>query len=77
MGAGHSDPGTDLLTYIFGNKVDKPNKPVGLDSVAWFEDSWLILPGSCRREQPLTLSYHRFSKGSHPEAHRWLEGGRA
>lgn len=35
MGAGHSDPrAADLLTYIFENKTDKPNKPVGLGSAA-------------------------------------------
>lgn len=35
MGAGHSDPrAADLLTYIFENKTDNPNKPVGLGSAA-------------------------------------------
>ncbi|KAL8849292.1 MAG: hypothetical protein Q9221_005702 [Calogaya cf. arnoldii] len=32
MGPEHTAPETDLLTYIFGNKVDKPNKPILVDA---------------------------------------------
>ncbi|KAL8649914.1 MAG: hypothetical protein Q9226_005373 [Calogaya cf. arnoldii] len=32
MGSEHSAPETDLLTYIFGNKIDEPNKPILVDA---------------------------------------------
>ena len=76
MAAEHGAPETDLITYIFANKDGNPDKPVCLDSAACWNVSCSLPIGSCRRKQSVALSDQHFGKGSHSQAHRWLEGGR-